>query len=257
MQLFTVLCGVLATAAIGTSASPIRQNQHVAAKHPPQVLENNGSAQAPHEEFHPVSPLPKVASPRSDRDAEFSMSGNIDRRFDTISPPPKVLPPCSDDGDFSMSGLLLPPKIALSNDGKLPTVHARKDGFLAVLPPPKIAADDAAISARNTTIDHFDVISPPPKTRPSETKLDRRANIWTSGFIGNVINKWTGKSPTTPTSSGSGSGSGGLTPLPTEMVPPNMELPRWRLCQSTTVVAARLLGVASQQQTPILTSRAR
>lgn len=96
MQLLAVLCGALATAAIGSSASPIRQNQHVAAKQPPQAVEDTKNApHAPHEEFHPVSPPPKVTSPRSDRGAEFSMSGNIDRRFDTVSPPPKVLPPRS------------------------------------------------------------------------------------------------------------------------------------------------------------------
>lgn len=133
------------------------------------------------------------------------MSGNLERGFDSVSPPPKVLPPRSDDEEFSMSGVSLPPKIEPSNNGK---VHARKDGFVTVSPPPKTAAGDAAISARNTTLDHFNFISPPPKTRPSDTKLGRRANIWTSGFIGNVINKWTGKSPTTPTSSS----SGGLTP---------------------------------------------
>lgn len=213
MYLLTVLCAALASSAIGTSASPIRHNEHAAAKHPPQVLEDFGSAShAPHEEFHPISSPPKVVSTRSDQDESFSMSGNIERKFDTISPPPKVLPPRSDDGEFSMSGVFLPPKLALSNDGKLPTVHARKDGFVTISPPPKTAGDNAAIVARNTTLGHFDVISPPPKTRPSNTRLNRRANIWTSGFIGNVINKWTGKSPTTPTSSGSGSSSGGLTP---------------------------------------------
>lgn len=211
MQLLSIFYAALASAVIGASASPIRQNEHGATKDS-QALKDSGNAlHAPHEEFHPVSSPPKVVSTRSDRDAEFSMSGNIERRFDTTSPPPKVLPPRSDDGEFSMSGVLPPPKIALSNDGRLPTVHARKDGFVAVSPPPKTAAD-ASISARNTTLEHFDVISPPPKTRLSDSKLVRRANIWTSGFIGNVINKWTGKSPTTPTNSGSGSGSGGLTP---------------------------------------------
>jgi hypothetical protein len=214
MQLLTIFCSALASAAIGASASPVRNNQHDPAKHPPQVLEDSGYAlHAPREEFHPASSPPKVVSTRSDRDAEFSMSDNLERGFDSISPPPKVLPPRSDDGEFSMSGVLLPPKIALSSNGKLQTVHARKDGLVTISPPLKTAADDAAVSARNTTLDHFDVISPPPKTRPSDTKLGRRADIWASGFIGNVINKWTGKSPTTPTSSGSGSISGGLTPL--------------------------------------------
>lgn len=209
MQLLSLFGASLASVAIGSSASPIRHNEHGATNHP-QVLKDSGNAlHAAQEEFRPVSPPPKVASPRSDRDARFSMSGNIERRFDAIYPPPKVLPPRSDDGEFSMSGVLLPP--ALSKDGELPTVHARKDGFVTVSPPPKTAAD-ASISARNTTLEHFDVVSPPPKTRPSDTKLGRRANIWTSGFIGNVVNKWTGKSPTTPTNSGSGSGSGGLTP---------------------------------------------
>lgn len=206
MQLLTIFCAALASAAIGASASPVRNNQHGPAKHPPQDLEDSRNVvQAPHEELHPVSSPPKVISTRSDRDAEFSMSGNLERGFDSVSPPPKVLPPRSDDEEFSMSGVSLPPKIEPSNNGK---VHARKDGFVTVSPPPKTAAGDAAISARNTTLDHFNVISPPPKTRPSDTKLGRRANIWTSGFIGNVINKWTGKSPTTPTSSS----SGGLTP---------------------------------------------
>ena len=194
MQLLSIFSAALASAAIGTSASPIRHNQHDAARHPHQVLEDSGSPlHAPHEEFHPTSSQPKVVSTRSDQDEEFFTSGNIERRFDTISPPPKVLPPRSDDEEFSMSGVFLPPKIALSNGGKLTTVHARKDGFVKASPPPKTATDDAAINARNTTLDHFDVISPPPKIRPSDTKLNRRANIWTSGFIGNVINKWTGK----------------------------------------------------------------
>lgn len=212
MQLLSIFCAALASVVIGASASPIQHNERGTTKQR-QVLAGSGNTlHSAHGEFHPVSPPPKVSSPRSDRDAGFSMNGNIDRRFDPISPPPKVLPPRSDDGEFPMSGVFLPPKIALSNHGKPPAVHARKDGFMAISPPPKTAADDAAISARNTTFDHFDVISPPPKTRPSGAKLTRRADIWTSGFIGNFINKWTGKSPTTPTNSGSGSSAGGLTP---------------------------------------------
>ena len=257
MQLLNIFCAVSASAAISTSASPVRQNKHEAGKHPSQGLERSGNAlHAPHDEFHPVSSPPKVVSTRSDRDAEFSMSGNLERGFDSVSPPPKVLPPRSDDGEFSMSGVLLPANIALSNDGKLATVHSRKDGFVTISPPPKTAPDDVAVSARNTTLEHFDVISPPPKTQASDTKLGRRADIWTSGFIGNVINKWTGKSPTTPTSSGSSTGSGGLPPT-SRTVLPNTALLRWRLCQSTTVVAIKLLGVALQQPTPTLTSHAR
>lgn len=211
MQLLSIICCAVASATIGVSASPIRHNEHGATKHPQVLEDSKNTLRSAHAESHTISPPSKVVSPRSDRDAEFSTSGNIERGFDTISPSPKVLPSRSDDGDFSMSGILLPPKVALSNDGNLPTGHAPKDGFVTISPPPKTAAD-ASISARNTTLGDFDIISPPPKTRPSGTKFRRRANIWTSGFIGNVINKWTGKSPTTPTSSGSGSGSGGLTP---------------------------------------------
>ena len=206
MQLLTILYAAVASVVIGSSASPIRHDQDGEVKHPPRIVEDSESAlYARHEEFHAVSPPPKLVSTRSEKD--FSMSGNIERGFDTISPPPKVLPPRSDNGEFSMSGVFLPPKVALSGGGKLPLVHARKDGFLTITPPPKTAPGDASIGARNTTIDHFQTITPPPKTLPSDTKLHRRVDIWSSGFIGNVINKWTGKSPTTPTAS---SGSGGL-----------------------------------------------
>jgi len=188
MQLLTIPCAALASAVIRSSASPIRHNQDGEAKQPPQILEGfRGASYARHDEFHAVSPPPKVVSTRSDND--FSMSGNIEREFDTISPPPKVLPPRSDSGEFSMSGVFLPPKVALSSGGKLPLIQARKDGFLTISPPPKTAPGDASIGARNTTIDHFQTITPPPKTLPSDTKLHRRVDIWSSGFIGNVINK--------------------------------------------------------------------
>lgn len=244
MQLLAFLYAVLASSVIGVSASPIRQNQQDAAIHSPQILEEPGSPLKLHrEEFDPVSPPPKSISTRSDDD-NFAMSGNVERAFDTISPPPKILPPRTDDGDLSMSGVFLPPKINLSNDGRLPTIHARKDGFITVSPPSKVAPGDAGISARNTTFDPIlsppkvvserqsDTISSPPKTASSDSKLSRRANIWSSGFIGNVINKWTGKSPTTPTNSGSGSGSGGLTPYqqngPSKYGTPEMEtLPKY------------------------------
>jgi hypothetical protein len=86
------------------------------------------------------------------------MNGNFKRAFDVISPPPKVLLPRSDDGEFGMKGVLLP-KI----------LQARTDGFITMSPPPKTAA---GISAR-----HFDVTFPSPKIRSLDAEVGRRANV--------------------------------------------------------------------------------
>lgn len=180
MQLFTIICAALASLAIGAETSAVRNKQHDAAKY------------AQHEGFNPVSPPPKVISARSG-DEHSSMSGgikrafdaaspppkvlpprsvdeeviggNTERTFDAVSPPPKVLPPRSEEEDFSMSGVSLPPKHDLL-DGQSPTIHGRNDGFIVMSPPLKV------ISRR------FDTISPPPKTRPLDSKLNRRVDIW-------------------------------------------------------------------------------
>jgi len=156
-----------------------------------------------------ISPSPKVVSTRSDDD-DLSVSGNVDHGYDNISPPLKELPPRSDNEEFLMSGVLPPAEAALLYKGRLPTVHARKDGFMVITPPLKIAAGDAAIGTREPAIDHLDPISPPPETRPSDTKLVRRAEIWLRSFIDNIVNKWRGKRQTDTTSTGSSSSSDGL-----------------------------------------------
>jgi hypothetical protein len=208
MQLLAIVYAV-ASVVIGVSASPIRQNQYSAAKHPPQILEDSGTASnAPHGEFLSISSPPKVVSTRSDGDEK---SDNLGRGFDTISPAPKVLPPRSDNGEFLMTGVMSPDKAALLSGGKLPTVHARKDGFITITPPSKTAAGDAAIRARDMTVYHLDTISPPPKTRPSDTKLDRRDDIWSSSSVSKVVNKWSGKRQDTPASTESASNSSDLT----------------------------------------------
>lgn len=210
MQLLTVFSSALAVFTIGVEASPIRPNQQDVAKHPLQILEdakNNEALHNLHAGFDSISPPPTVLPPRSDDD-DFSMSGKVERAFDVVSPPPKVLPPRSDYGELSMSGVPLPLKARSLNESNAPFIHSRRDGFTTVSPPPKTAAEDPAIDARDERFDsispppkvisarHFDVISPPAKTRPSGSKLQRRVNIWTNGFIGNLVNKWTGKSPT-------------------------------------------------------------
>jgi hypothetical protein len=206
MQLLTILYAALAAFAIGVEASPIRHSEPDAAKHSPQTLGHDNSTASLKDHgkgFKPVSPPPKVISARTDDD-NFSMGGTVERAFDVISPPPKILPPRSDDEKFSMGGVLFPPSLRLSNNGTGAAIHARKDGFLTITPPPKTAAAAPAVGARAGT---FDSISPPPKTRPSDSKLERRVDVRASGFIGNLVKKWTGRRQTTTTTSGNSSSS--------------------------------------------------
>ena len=89
-------------------------------------------------------------------DADSSMTGTVERDFNIVSSPPKVIPR-SVEG-LSMSGLLPPPRrIVKSRTGESVT-----------------SADD------------FNPVSSPPKTRPSHS---RRANVWNSGFIGKLMDR--------------------------------------------------------------------
>jgi hypothetical protein len=84
------------------------------------------------------------------------MTGTVERDFNIVSSPPKVIPR-SVEG-LSMSGLLPPPRrIVKSRTGESVT-----------------SADD------------FNPVSSPPKTRPSHS---RRANVWNSGFIGKLMDR--------------------------------------------------------------------
>lgn len=85
-------------------------------------------------------------------DEDFSMSGNIERDFEIVSPPPKVIPRSGEE--FSMSGVLPAPRRIL---------RSRTGGI--------------------TSTDDFNPVSPEPKTRPSHS---RRSSILRSGFIGNL-----------------------------------------------------------------------
>lgn len=164
------------------------------------------------DDFVQIVPPPKVASdpkdlpPRSD-DGEQSVK-KVERGF--ISPPPKVLPPPSKKREFSMSGKQEWSSLKVGSaeyDRGAPT-HARRNAFIKIVPPPNVAADHPAIAAHDA---RFEIITPPPKTISGRdfdpvasapktdtlaTKIFRRIDIWTNGFIGNVINKWTKTSPT-------------------------------------------------------------
>lgn len=87
-------------------------------------------------------------------------------------------------------------------------IYERRRGFIKIVPPPKVASDHPAIAARDAKFEiihpppktisgrDFDPVSPAPKTSSLATKIFRQIDIWTNGFIGNVINKWTETSPT-------------------------------------------------------------
>jgi len=206
----------LVTWAANIQASPVSIRS--SARHPPQLLEDPDKAFA-----RRAQDVHAVLARAEDDDEELSMSGVIERDFDIVSPPPKVLPPRSDDahnGDFHA---VSPPPKVIPRSGE-------EFSMSGVLPPPRKIILSRADGI--TSVGDFDPVSPPPKTRPSQPKISRRQNIWTLGFIGNLINKFTGKSPTNPTSAQSGSGSGGLTPYeqngPSKYGTPEMEtLPKY------------------------------
>lgn len=204
-------------------ASPVSIRS--SARHPPQVLEDPDSAFARRSEQQDIH----AVLPRAEEDnEEFSMSDILERDFNIVSPPPKVLPPLSDDaqafdahdGDFHA---VSPPPKVIPRSGE-------EFSMSGVLPPPRkiiLSRADGITSSGD-----FEPVSPPPKIGPSQPKLSRRQNIWTSGFIGNLINKFTKQSPTNPTFSQPGSGSGGLTPYeqngPSKYGTPEMEaLPKY------------------------------
>jgi hypothetical protein len=141
-------------------SSPVQQSS---ARHPPQVLESPDSIES--RDADAVQALPY--------DDDFSMSGAIERDFNIVSSPPKVIPR-SVEGR-SMSGLLPPPrKIIKSRTGE-----------------------------SITSADSFSPVSPDPKIRPLAPQVRRRENVWTS-----LMHKLTRKSPT-PLARRQ---SGGLTP---------------------------------------------
>jgi hypothetical protein len=137
MHLPVVLLVSIASLVVNAQSSPFRRSS---ARHPP------------HDRTH-------ARRAQQQDDDRFSMSGASERDFDIVSPPLKVLPPCSDSPhsadaheedfdavspppkviprsgeEFSMSGLLpLPRKITHSRRDDVPSAG----GFNAVSPPPK------------------------------------------------------------------------------------------------------------------------
>jgi len=204
----------LATWVGNIQASPVSIRS--SARHPPQVLEAPDKLFARHARQQDID----AVSSRADDD-DSSMSGILRRDFDVVSPPSKVLPPRSDDAADASDGDYKPPKVIprsgeeFSMSGKLSPLHkvilSRADGI--------------------TSAGDFEPFSPPPKIRPSQSRISRRQSVWTSGFIRNLINKFTGQSPTKPVP-GSGSTSSGLTPCqqngPSKYGIPEMEtLPKY------------------------------
>jgi hypothetical protein len=153
---------LVASAFLITNAqsSPVERSS---ARHPPQVLEDRDSAQS--QDSDAVQALPY--------DDDFFMSGAVERDFNIISSPPKVIPRSVEE--LSMSGLLPPPrKIVKSRTGE-----------------------------SITSAESFSPVSPAPKIRPSAPRTSRRENFWTS-----LMHKLTRRSPT-PLARRQ---SGGLTP---------------------------------------------
>jgi hypothetical protein len=145
MHLPIIFVVALAFLIANAQSSPVERSS---ARHPPQVLEGPDSTRS--QDADSVQALPY--------DEGFAVSGAVERDFNIVSPPPKVIPR-SVEG-FSMSGLLPPPrKIIKSRRGE-----------------------------SITSAEGFNPVSPSPKTRPSAPRTSRRENVWTS-FMHKLIRK--------------------------------------------------------------------
>ena len=225
MQLSGILIAIFAYLSIAVEASSIALSQ-----------DQTDTSSAQTGAFEPVSPPPKTVGGRSSDDSlsmsglherdskpvsaplssnreEFGMSGQLERRFDPVSPPPKVISTEDQDASAMESRadgfvkIVPPPKVAQDHPLVNPRgidIEARKDGFVKIVPPPKVAQDHplASTSELNAEGGAAEIATPQPAT-----KLFGRANLWTSGFIGNVMNRATSQSSSsTPQSYGSPSG---------------------------------------------------
>lgn len=190
-------CTFLAFLAVTTTAAPIRlrrsDSEPTGRSHDTATV--SPSLGARNEAFVPISPLPKVISARAD-DVEPGAKVLDEKSFNSITPPPKPLPPRSNEGikerdtgfdptspppkaipphlardEHLMPGLFQrayepvppPPKVVGPDGQGASLLKAREDGSVKIVPPPKVAQDHASIQSRGTG---FDPVSPPPKTVP-------------------------------------------------------------------------------------------
>lgn len=188
---------LLAFLAVTTTAAPLRlrrsDSEPAGGSHESTIV--SSSLGARNEAFSPSSPPPKVISERLD--GIDPGAGILDERsFNLITPPPKSLPPRSNEGiqeretsfdptspppkvipahlvrdEHLTPGLLQrayepvfpPPKVVAPDSQGASLLKAREDRFVKIVPPPKVAQDHASIQSRGAG---FNPVSPPPKVAP-------------------------------------------------------------------------------------------
>lgn len=184
MQFSTLLLATLASLALGIEAPHERAQQDIEARH---EAGDDASLFEREADLEIVSSPPKAVAARSEDDG-LAMSGAYDRDTDNVLPASMPIPR-SVGQVFGMSGV----KWWKTKKPDSKTIQPRKDGFVAVSSPLKVATGH---TLRRDNI--FEAASSTQETLSPAASLYRRVNLWASNLLGNLLNKFSGKSPTTP-----------------------------------------------------------